>query len=245
MGFGPRKEYALQRGPSAKQNARTNLSWATLSLYQAIRAGNLAQVRRLTEQGADVNARDRREYTPLDEAVASETRQTVAIVDYLLKKGANPTMRTKGWTPLHLAAYYGQGRVVALLLSQQGVDINAITWFGATPLHLAVEGIGGRVRQIEVMRVLINIERERIFSDDQDRTPLQVAQQQEGQDAAIRLLTLQTLFVVRGIKILQNRGPCGDKVLVFKLESSTDDANLLTLFFGDPSIACGQFKKNL
>lgn len=46
--------------------------------------------------------------------------------------------RTKyiGWTPLHLAAYFGHGDVVKFLLSRDA-DVNAINENGDTPLHKA------------------------------------------------------------------------------------------------------------
>lgn len=41
-----------------------------------------------------------------------------------------------GWTPLHLATYFGHKDVMELLLSR-GADINAINEMGDTSLHKA------------------------------------------------------------------------------------------------------------
>lgn len=41
-----------------------------------------------------------------------------------------------GWTPLHLASYFGHKEAVELLLDH-GADINAVNDFGDTALHKA------------------------------------------------------------------------------------------------------------
>lgn len=41
-----------------------------------------------------------------------------------------------GWTPLHLASYFGHKEAVELLLDH-GADIDAVNDFGDTPLHKA------------------------------------------------------------------------------------------------------------
>ena len=42
--------------------------------------------------------------------------------------------REGGFTPLYIAAYNGLSRVVRLLLSQPGVDINATDDYGDSPM---------------------------------------------------------------------------------------------------------------
>lgn len=49
-----------------------------------------------------------------------------------------------GWTPLHLASYFGHKPVVEFLLDQ-GADINAVNDSGDTPLHKAAF-VGREVR---------------------------------------------------------------------------------------------------
>lgn len=58
-----------------------------------------------------------------------------------------------GWTPLHLAAFFGHGETVAMLLDR-GADLGARSQneIGNTPLHAAIAGGRGSVAELLVER---------------------------------------------------------------------------------------------
>ena len=66
------------------------------------------------------------------------------LAELLIARGAD--VRTpdepSGSTALHLAAQYGEAGVAKVLVAK-GADVNAKTKFGKTPLHDAVDGLGG------------------------------------------------------------------------------------------------------
>jgi ankyrin repeat protein len=73
-------------------------------------------IKPLLDAGADVNARDIREMTPLMLAVASET-QDLEVVRLLLKAGANVDAKSSvGETPLDWAKKFGNQEVIAALI---------------------------------------------------------------------------------------------------------------------------------
>ena len=88
-------------------------------------------------QGANVNARDARNSTPLYYASMAGHRQ---LVEALVKAGANVNTRCfAGLTPLHKACEGGHPEVVEYLLANHA-DPRIIDNSGYTPLHLAVMG---------------------------------------------------------------------------------------------------------
>ncbi len=144
-------------------------------LNVAARAGDLERVKALLAAGASVAERDSLGGTPLHDAAWAGD---LAIVQYLLDKGADPNARhlESGSTPLdyavitnhrdvvemfllrgsrvgpaalHLAANRGYGEVVRLLIAK-GADVNARDSSGSTPLDEAAwKG------QLEVASILL------------------------------------------------------------------------------------------
>ncbi|KAF5685747.1 ankyrin protein [Fusarium denticulatum] len=88
----------------------------------------------LLENGADVNTRDVRGYTPLHEA---STRNFIDIVEILIQKGAGLNIKTvAGETPLHSSSAKGYLPVTQLLM-QHGADVASEDNCGRTSLHYA------------------------------------------------------------------------------------------------------------
>ena len=99
-------------------------------LHHAAGYGNLNVFKLLLDNGADVNAKNRRKSTPLHWAIRDEAK-----VRLLLEKGAEINARQNdGRTPLYLAASLGNGNAVLRLLLDKGADPNLATANGNTSL---------------------------------------------------------------------------------------------------------------
>jgi ankyrin repeat protein len=82
----------------------------------AIYTGNLSELKRLVESGADVNALTKDADLPLSSAAFHGRLEHVR---FLLQKGAAATGRNRdGGTPLHVAALMGRFEIAKLLLSK-------------------------------------------------------------------------------------------------------------------------------
>jgi len=103
-------------------------------IHDAAKTGDLAGVQAQLDAGADVNAKDKNEWTPLHNAATQGHKE---IVELLLAKGADVNAKHKyGLTPLHRAAFYGHKEVVQMLIAA-GADVNAKADRGDTPLDKA------------------------------------------------------------------------------------------------------------
>lgn len=103
-------------------------------LADAVRAGDLAQVRALIAKHADVNAAEPDGATPLDWAVESGSAELTAL---LLKSGAKAETQTPdGVTPLSLAAQARNFEIAKMLLDA-GADANEKLSGGETVLMSA------------------------------------------------------------------------------------------------------------
>jgi ankyrin repeat protein len=61
-------------------------------------------------------------------------------VEAMLEKGADVNAKdAQDWTPLHVAAYYGQEDVCEVLAKVQGIDLDAQNTHGDTALHMAAK----------------------------------------------------------------------------------------------------------
>jgi ankyrin repeat protein/beta-lactamase regulating signal transducer with metallopeptidase domain len=87
----------------------------------------------LLDKGADADAKDGSDWSLLHYAC-----DNLDLTKFLLDRGANPNVGTKGrdQTPLHFVADQGNRAVTELLLSR-GADVNAKDYYGRTPLSYA------------------------------------------------------------------------------------------------------------
>jgi len=109
-------------------------SAAVSPLVVAVQQGDMAAVRALLAQRADVNAAEADGTTVLHRAIE---RDHPELVDLLVKAGANvKTPNRYGVSPLQLAATIGSPKVIERLLDA-GADAKEPTAEGETPLMLA------------------------------------------------------------------------------------------------------------
>ncbi|TET38755.1 MAG: ankyrin repeat domain-containing protein [Planctomycetota bacterium] len=103
-------------------------------IHIAAKQGYIASIRLYILNGADVNVKDRRGWTPLHWASFCNKKD---VVSFLIDKGANVNAkRDTGWTALHYAALRGHKEIVEILLFE-GADVNVVNSFDLTPLDNA------------------------------------------------------------------------------------------------------------
>ncbi|MBA8758695.1 hypothetical protein HCR18_06845 [Wolbachia pipientis] len=141
-------------------------------LFQAAKRGDIDAVNRLISEGADVNAVDAHNNTPLHWATVYDNKQ---VVEALLDKGANVNAEgSNEQTPLHIAATHGHKEIVDALLEVEGIDVNAKDQGGKTPLHRAAEN-----SHAEIVKDLLDKGANVNAEDDKGETPLGLATNQD------------------------------------------------------------------
>lgn len=119
---------------------------ATSPLVEAVKAGDVPQVRALIKTGADVRQPEGDGATALHWAAH---RDSVELVRLLLDAGAPAhAANDLGVTPLHLAAATGNAATIKLLLDKHA-NANAVTASGVTPLMEAARS--GRVDAVRLL----------------------------------------------------------------------------------------------
>jgi len=116
------------------------------TLLKALEAGDVAAVRLLAKNAAEINAAAADGTTPLHVAVL---RNDTESADVLLRAGANVKAATRyGVTPLYLACVNGNAGIIEKLLAA-GADANSALPEGETALMTAART--GNVRAIKVL----------------------------------------------------------------------------------------------
>ena len=143
----------------------------SVDIHLAAREGNIEAVKQAIDDGADLNAKDNVNMTPLHWAANGGHKE---IVELLITNGANVNARTPrmvGWhTPLHDAAAAGHKEVAELLIAE-GADVNAKdSTFGRTLLHIAA-----REGHKEIVELLLAKGVDVNPKDKEGKTPLDAA----------------------------------------------------------------------
>ena len=106
------------------------------TIHEAAAKGDLADVKRHLQKGADVNIKDDNDWTPL---LYSAFNGKQDVVVFLISKGADVNARNiLGLTPLMCAASGGQLEMVKYLV-EKGADVNAKKNDGKTTLIQAAK----------------------------------------------------------------------------------------------------------
>lgn len=88
------------------------------ALLRAAESGDARLIRRLLENGADINISDAQGWTPLMKAAKNHHLKAVA---ELITSGANLNAETRnGWNALSIAVKAGSPQIIALLASTGG-----------------------------------------------------------------------------------------------------------------------------
>jgi ankyrin repeat protein len=164
-----------------------------VTLHGAARMGSARYVEMLLARGADVNARNRKGFTPLHEAAGPPG--DAAMVGMLLGRGAEIEARDDaGNTPLHLAAEPGESGDIARLLLERGADPNAANNLGCRPIHLAA-AYGSK----DILEALIAHGADVNAADREGLRPLHMAVTRESTDVVEVLLAHGADVNARGI----------------------------------------------
>ncbi|MGI9337773.1 MAG: ankyrin repeat domain-containing protein [Gammaproteobacteria bacterium] len=116
---------------------------ALVVVLNARKYAETAEVKRLIDDGANVNTKGKSGWTPLH--IAAQDGQTKAALAFIKAGAYIGAKDNKDQTPLHLAALNGNAETCFALV-KAGADIEVKTNKGLTPLHLAVsQGLFGTV----------------------------------------------------------------------------------------------------
>ncbi|KAN0107438.1 hypothetical protein V8E52_010186 [Russula decolorans] len=103
-------------------------------LHVSSRLGHVEISRVLLKHGADTEARDGFDFSPLERVAESGH---VELAQLLMERGADANARdNEGGTPLYLASFRGQPALAQVLL-RHGADVKARNEVNKTPLHYA------------------------------------------------------------------------------------------------------------
>lgn len=151
-----------------------------LQAVQAIQNGNLEELKRILESDVCllddtdslVNQTDSNGYTLLHFGCYLNQPQ---IVKHLLEVGVKLNAETSNfWTPLQIASFKGHFECVNFLLQQGNIQINKMTVFRGTALHLAC-----KANQVHIVKLLLDAGASMILEDYKGRIPLMRAKNQQ------------------------------------------------------------------
>ena len=131
------RPYATIRADQVDECGNNQRTVRSATLIEAVDERQIAEVRRLVEGGADIDAAVRGDGTALIRAAA---HGDLAVVDELIRLGADFNKATRGdGNPLIAAAKHGHADVVARLVTA-GAGVNAVVAGDETPLINAARG---------------------------------------------------------------------------------------------------------
>ena len=150
-----------------------------LALLEAVALGDRPRLEELLGRGVNPNGRP--DLWGRAALVVAVDKGDVEMTRLLLEAGADPDMKSGGYTPLGLAAFRGHARIVRMLL-QHGADPDLKGGDGNTPLTAAAA-----MNRVEVIRALMPFRPDYTLFNLEGRTALSVAAL-EGFEEAVRAM---------------------------------------------------------
>jgi ankyrin repeat protein len=175
-----------------------SLATAPQALIAAVTLEDTDEIHNQLNAGAEINTRDDKGYTLLQNAIRGFKNDAVAV---LLERGADPEIPATiapAYTALHIAAQCANEAATKLLLQyQNGPDIRDDA--NETPLHVAAQA-----GAVAIARLLVEAGAEIMPKDGNKETPRDVAarlaaQATNNETLAKTALYLQTVEQERGI----------------------------------------------
>ena len=130
-------------------------------IHEASKNSQESIVKLLLESGADPNAKDDQQSTPLHHAMYSDG--AISLAKMLIQAGADINAENRDqWTSLHIAAKHQNTEMVQMLV-HEGADVHARERENWTPLHVAAKH-----SSTEMVKKLIDLGAD-IFAKQKDR----------------------------------------------------------------------------
>lgn len=146
--------------------------YGTTPLHQAAASGQYDIAKYLLDHGAQPNARDFEQATPLYYVGGHPRKNSPQLAELLLQRGADVDAETKDrMTPLHVAALHDDAQdEIAMVLLQHGAKMDLRMVDGSTPLFLAALAAKEKVALLLITKgANVNI------SDNTGNSPLHAA----------------------------------------------------------------------
>ena len=183
-------------------------------------------VEMLSSAGADVNALDIVGASPL--YLACEKGKT-EFVKLLLRRGANPNVRTKGTYPLH-AAYRAENYDVIKLLLDYKADVNVPDVSRETVLHYAVESVTAAESMDSdtgnvMVQLLLDAGADVNVASNKGQTPFYIACLKGLESVAKKMLECGAMVDGNSVKKLPLNAACKNKHVSVVLLLLTNGAN--------------------
>ena len=141
-------------------------------LHSAAEGGDVSIIEMMLSLGFDVNSKDSLGTTPLMVAAAKGKKQAV---DFLLTKGADPSLRTLiGRNLLHAAVEGGDVSIVETVLSL-GIPVDSTDKDGLTPSMIAVSVLSNN--KLETLEFLLRNGADPLLKNESGRNVLFISAQ--------------------------------------------------------------------
>lgn len=187
MGEGDEKETQYEHAQEEMSTASETIAEANERLFDAARHDNVEMAIKALDDGANIDARDWRNATPLHYAATSHTYTKTGsiirkpdydnprIIELLITRGAHvDATDRRGSTPLsHATLHCCRLKIQALLAGQANPNI-ASDYEGQTPLYIAIRDLSNS-RNLEIVKMLLNGRSDVNVVDSARETPLVAA----------------------------------------------------------------------